>query len=98
LAKMSLFIPNDGSQGLETLRKQPHFKGNSPGLAGYQAAVSSDRHRSVSPCVKKAGNHADSSIRADSVQICRRVLKRKGKGNDSFDRRASRVYCECGNS
>jgi hypothetical protein len=41
LAKMSLFIPNDGSLGSKALQKSLHFKPNSPGLAGED----SDRYR-----------------------------------------------------
>jgi hypothetical protein len=41
LAKMSLFIPYDGSLGSKALQKSLRFKPNSPGLAGED----SDRYR-----------------------------------------------------
>jgi transcriptional regulator with XRE-family HTH domain len=84
---MSLFIPSNGSRGLKILQEQPHFKGNSPGLA-----------RSVSPWASAAGSGAGQPIRAHLIRINRSFLKRKGKANKPFDRGESLVYCEGGNS
>jgi hypothetical protein len=84
---MSLFIPSNGSRGLKILQEQPHFKGNSLGLAGP-----------VSPWASAAGSGAGQPIRAHLIRINRSFLKRKGKANKPFDRGESLVYCEGGNS